>query len=276
MLVVAGLLLGTAFTALAQGQNDVIYMLDGKQMEGKVTSMGSSTIKFTYKGEALEYELSKDDINKITFTSGRTEIIHDAAAAAKTTSTAEERKDKIAVLPFDYITNDGTVMAESMRDVVQSACYKSIKENTGSLNLQDPATTNALLAKNSISFDNIKTFTPKEIAEILAVEYVVYGTANVQNKGAFTYGSGVTTTTGKENTDKNKNTTKKTTNTAVTSSSSSTLITYNTHIDLSIYNDQGAGIYTESRESFGSGQDAYIATINYLVKRCPFGKKAKN
>jgi hypothetical protein len=43
-----------------------------------------------------------------------------------------------------------------------------------------------------------------------------------------------------------------------------------------MYNDQGTSLYSESRKAFGSGIDAYTASLNYLIKRCPFGSKAKH
>ncbi|KGO95063.1 hypothetical protein Q766_02855 [Flavobacterium subsaxonicum WB 4.1-42 = DSM 21790] len=253
-------------------------MLNGEKREGKVVSVKDDAIKFVYKGETLEYEFKKSQINKIEFASGRTEVVNNSVGlAAAPTSTAAERKGRIAVLPYTFITNETALNPEAMGKQLQTDTYNAVKANTSSLQLQDPITTNSLLARQGLTHANLNTKTPQEMATLLGVEYVVYGIANVTNKGTSTYGSGSTTYNGKETEKKEgRKETTKASGTTYSSNNATVLTNYDTKIDLSFFNDQGTSIYSESRKAFGSGADAYHATINYLIKRCPFGTKAKN
>lgn len=259
------------FLLTAQDKTDSVIMTNGEKKVGKVISVQEDAIKFIYKGESLEYELKKSEINKIEFASGRTEIINSTEATS--TYTAADRKGRIAVLPFEFITNDAALNPGAMAEQLQNDSYLSIKQNTYGLQVQDPITTNSILAKNGISYANIKSKSPTEMATLLGVENVVYGMANVTNKGTSSYGSGVSTYNGKE-TDKKDS--KKASGTVYNSNNATTIINYETKIGLNFYNDQGTSLYSESRNSFGTAFDAYHATINYLIKRCPFGSKVKN
>lgn len=270
------------FSINSVSAQDKITMLNGEKREGKVVSVKDDAVKFVYKGETLEYEFKKSEINKIEFASGRTEVVNNPATAATTSrtasiSTAAERKGKIAVLPYSFITNESSLDPEAMGQQLQTDTYNSIRNNTSSLQLQDPITTNSLLAKQGLNRANINTKTPKEMAELLGVEFVVYGIANVTNKGTSSYGSGVSSYNGKATDNKDgKKETAKVSGTTYSSNNATVQTNYETKIDLSFYNDSGSSIYSQSRQAFGSDSDAYHATINYLVKRCPFGNKAKN
>jgi len=263
----------------AQDKGDVVVMLNGEQKEGKVTGISDNSVKFVYSGETLEYELKKSEINKIEFASGRTEVINEVAQASATAAPASnpaDRKNKIAVLPFDFMTNDPTVPVDPMHTRIQSSCINSIRENTKGLDVQDPMTTNSILTQNNISAENMKSVTPKDMAIMLGVEYVVYGAYELIHEGSMTTGSGVTTYKEKE-TKKGDydDREKKSKGTAVSSSSSSTRETYDSRLDLNIYNDQGENIYSDSRRPFSAGVDEYKSPIDYLVKRTPFGSKGK-
>lgn len=272
----------------SQETADVVVMLDGTQKNGKVISIESDTIKFKYSGEDLEYEFKKTDINKIIFASGRTEVFNAPKVTSSTdqnVSNASDRRGKIAVLPFDYITNDPSIMVASMSNRVQMACVNSLREYTTILlKIQDPMTTNAILAKNNLEFKTLRAITPKEMAVMLGVEYVVYGSTDVVNKGTFSSGSEITTYKDKKSKDskqvyKNSKVIKhgdtRRSGTAVTSGSSSTRISYDTRVDLNIYNDTGSSVYSDSKRAFGSDLESYNSALNYLIKRTPFGTKAK-
>lgn len=264
------------FCNLAVAQ-DKVTMLNGEKREGKVVAVRDDAVKFVYKGETLEYEFKKSEISKIEFASGRTEVMNASApVSSMPTSTAAERRGKIAVLPYEFITNDGSIDIMAISQQLQTETYNSIRENTSIREVQDPITTNSLLAKAGLSRATIATKTPQEMAVLLGVENVVYGIANVTTKGSSTYGSGFSTLDGKstEKQDRNKETTK-VSGTVYNSNNASTTVQYDTKIDLNFYTDQGKNIYSESRKAFGTGFDAHSATVNYLIKRCPFGSKAK-
>lgn len=269
------LLMVVLFNTVIAFAQDKVTMLNGEKREGKILAVRDDAIKFVYKGETLEYEFKKSDISKIEFASGRTEIVNVPSAAAVSSNPAA-RKGKAAVLPFEFITNDSSLDATAMSHQLQTETYNSVKENTTLNQVQDPITTNSLLAKAGLNGSNLMTKTPAEMAELLGVEHVLYGIANVTIQGSSTYGSGVSSINGKS-TEKKQDDTKKTKSSGtVFSSNNATVQTnYDTKIDLNLYNDQGTNEFSQSRNSFGNGFDAYRATINYLIKRCPFGTKAK-
>ncbi|TCN53028.1 hypothetical protein D0809_21200 [Flavobacterium circumlabens] len=262
----------------AQKEQDILFMTNGEKKEGKILSIRGNTVKFIYTGETLEYDYEKADINKIIFASGRTEIINyfgNSEPAARP-SLPSERKGKIAVLPFEFMSNDPSLDVNLLGEQLQADSYLSIKKYTMGLELQDPITTNNLLAKNRLLYSNLKVISPKEMAELLGVEMVVYGAANIRNSGNSTQQNGfasdnVTATSKKDGKRENASlyATEYSSNTVTTTTN------YDTKISLSIFNDTGANVYAVSRNSFGSDLDAYVGTINYLVKRCPFGSKAK-
>ena len=272
---------GVTTSSFAQDKADVVTMLDGQTKEGHVVAMGTDMVTFKYSGEDLEYQLKKANINKIDFASGRSEVftpIKQAPISNSSVSTSADRKNKVAVLPFEYITNDSGIMADPMHTQIQTKCIASLRENTSILlKIQDPMTTNALLAQNNISVDQLKAVSPKDLAVKLGVEYVVYGSVSVENKGTISTGSEVTTYKDKENRDYDKDHShKKSSGTEITSGSSSTRINYDSRVDLNIYTDQGNNVYSKSKRAFGSGLDSYKSALNYLVKRTPFGSKAKH
>jgi hypothetical protein len=97
----------------------------------------------------------------------------------------------LAILPFKTIIKLRPKQREGMsndeferlqRDeglAVQSALHSYFlkrKEQHGfPINFQDLNTTNALLAKSNVTQENIETFTPKELAEILQVDGIITG-----------------------------------------------------------------------------------------------------
>jgi len=274
--------IGTTLNCVAQEKNDVVVMKNGENRTGKVLGITDNTIKFKYSGEDLEYEFQKSDIFKIDFASGRVEVINDmsqsSTGAVKKTIVADagDRKNKLAVLPFEYITGDPSIPVESMSKQIQSECVNIFRDETRLLQMQDPMVTNSILAKNDISAENYRTILPKDMALILGVEYVVYGTFNVQNEGQMTTGSAVTTYKDKESQkreDDRRST--KSSGTAVSSNSSYTKTNYDTRIELNIYNDAGNNLYSDSRKPFSGDPQGYSSGLKYLIKRCPFGSKAK-
>mgnify|MGYP001282884603 FL=1 len=260
----------------AQEKNDVIFMLTGETKEGKVTGIHESTIDFVYSGEDLKYELKKSDVLKIIFASGRTQIISQTTTptANASTTTAAERKNKLAVLPFTMVSNDQGLMSEAMSGQIQHAAINSFKKNTRQIMVQDPMTTNAILLKNNLDLNSIKTMMPQRVAEILGVEFVVYGTANISFEGTRSYGTSSTTYQDKNKKDKDKKE-EKSSGKEFTSNSSSTTSNYDTSIELNIFSDSGSNLYSVNRNAFGSSLDTYDGTLNYLIKRSPWGSKNK-
>ena len=260
-------------SAKAQDAVDKVYMLDGKVNEGTVKAMEDNAITFVYTGESLEYSLEKSKINKIVFGSGRTQVINEAAAPVTAAAVASANsRTKLVVLPFTMISNESSLTTDAMGEEIQHTTINSFMVNTRGLTILDPMTTNALLLKNNLSANTIKAKLPQEVAKLLGVEFVVYGTANINYEGTMTFGS--TSTTYKDK-DKRGSKDREKSGKEFSSSRSSTSDNYDTTIELSIYNDQGQTVHSVIRNGFGSSLDKYQATINYVVKRTPWGDKHK-
>ncbi|GAB4107796.1 hypothetical protein GCM10028791_02430 [Echinicola sediminis] len=259
-------------------KHDVVEMLDGKKMKGKVTGIGSSNIKFKYAGEDLEYEVNKELINQIHFASGRVEVFNaptaPSASSVPPVLSSEERQNKLAVLPFEIITNDQGMMVDALKIEAQKRCADSFRKNTATITVQDPLITNSILQQNGIDYRQLAVASdPQEIALLLGVEFVVYGTSDIEYKGTNTFGSESSTYQEKEK-DKNKDQKEKK-GSIFSSGSSSTQTDYDTRVGLKIFSDKGEAIFSDSRRAFGDGTNSYTNSLNYMIKRTPWGSKFK-
>lgn len=163
---------------------------------------------------------------------------------------------------------------DELRKFTQNQAANSVRQEYGSLTLQDPLTTNALLGKANVTPDNMDSFTPAELAELLGVEFIIFGSVKVTNQGASTFSSGNTTYT--ENSAKKNasgSSSNKNKGNVFSSTSSSTTINYDTMVDLRMFNDRGDNLYSNSRHSIGTGTDAYKGSVDYMIRRTPFGSK---
>ena len=70
-LFIATFLLSTF--SFAQGKNDVLHLAEGPK-EVQVTEVGFNTIKYSYPNEKTVYSISKHQVSKIEFASGREEV----------------------------------------------------------------------------------------------------------------------------------------------------------------------------------------------------------
>ncbi|WP_139352646.1 hypothetical protein [Algoriphagus sp. A40] len=266
----------------SQAKNDIVVLANGERKEGKVTGITDSQVKFRYVGEEFDYEFSKSDVAKIEFGSGRVETFGTSAAGgtssispkSATPAGSPDTHNKVAVLPFEFVSNDGGMDPEAMSKMVQNNTANLVRDEYRTLTLQDPLTTNAILGKNNINHSNISSNTPDELAKILGVEFVIFGTLSITNKGASTYGGTGTTYKEKEtDTYNNNKNTSSTKGSGYTSTSSTTTINYDTMVDFRMFNDRGDNLYSESRHVFGTTIDSYKGGMEYMIRRTPFGSK---
>lgn len=266
-LLAASLFLVSVITLIAQEANvDKIVKVDGEEMLGKVLEIEEEAVKFVYTGETLTYTVKKADINKIQFASGRVQFFTESPSASPNASPSatpfvESHHNLVAVLPFDYM-NTGGNRDDKMGLKVQSDCYTYLRKKAKLFTIQDPMTTNALLVKNNLSVDNLIGLTPQEMANLLGVEYVVYGSVVISQ-------TGVTSTNSNYYTGKSSGSRYKSANFGSSSSSAD----FNTNVDLKIYTDQGQNVYSDTHDSFWPDENAYEITLNYLIKRTPLYSK---
>ena len=260
----------------AKPKIDVVTKANGEEMKGKVTRVTDTDISFIYSGETAEYVLKKSDLQKITYASGRVEVLGQAALPAQErqketvtmAASPSDHHNKIAILPFTFLM-DNQPGADAVGCKAQEDTYGFLSQHAAGYTILDPRTTNALLSKAGVTKDKMMNFTMKEICDILAVEYVIDGSVT-QNKGyqtSSTYGSANTKV--KANPDQPIK--------GISSSGSSysnSAQRYDVAVSLHIYMDNNASIYNQSHKAFLSSTDAsYNSPLEYLLKRCPLYRK---
>lgn len=268
------LLLSVAsLTSFSQNEkkHDVVVKLNGDQLNGDVIEVSDSSIRFTYTGEKLVYTIKKSEISKIMFASGRVETINAAAnnvqAATAVPESNEDRRNKVAILPFSFL-KDGQPSAQEVSDEVQNELFAMLSKHSGVYAVLSPRATNVKLNKAGITKANMLNYTMAEICQVVGAEYVIDGTIT-QNRTTQTSYSNTSyndKTKQKENSDDKKTS-------GYASSSSTSVQNYQTTMDMKIYNDKSDIIYNQNRKAFWNTGDAYKNTMEYLVKRCPLYSK---
>lgn len=260
------------FSAFSQSavKNDVILKLTGEEMTGKIQEIGETDVKFVYAGETVVYTIKKSEISKITFSSGRIEVMNGAKPlSAKADSIAKvglgTHHNKIAILPFSYLINKQDA-GEEMTYKVQNEIYSILSAHSGYMTVQPTQTTNALLLKAGITGKNLRTFTMGEICNILEVEYVYQGTITQDNTSVSNSGGGYTSVKGNV-------TNTRSVGTVYSSANSVSTQNYSTSVTMNIYTDKGESIFSQEHSSFWATNDAYKVTLNYLLKRTPLYRK---
>ncbi|NML40053.1 hypothetical protein HHL17_22830 [Chitinophaga sp. G-6-1-13] len=246
-------------------KEDVVLMLSGEEKHGKITEMQTNTVKFIHTGETLVYELKKSDINKITFSSGRVEVISAPAANAGREPVESGRPIEpglVAILPFRYIAvNEPLQQVTEKGEKLQNDTYVYLSNRDGQYKFQDPNTTNALLYKKGIDGNTIKGYTYDELCRILGAEFVLQGTLSRSVKESVN-SSGSSTTKVEGNKRQNDN-------------SNSTTIEnqYENEVSLSVFNKQNEKIFANRRTAFLNNEGSYRDALRYMLKRSPIYNK---
>lgn len=254
---------------------DVILKTNGDSLSGKITEIGDSSVRFIYTGETLVYTIKKSDIQKIKFASGRTEMFSQPSVTVETKQPQPDIKtppadvhNKVAVLPFTYLI-DNQPAGEEMGYKVQTECYSFFSGHSGQYTFLDPRTTNTLLIRGGATPDKIRSFTMDELCALLGVEYVIDATITQNKTSQSSYQNDSYNASTKETNSKTGRQ-----NTTISGSSSATTSqNYETSIVMNIYTDKNQNIYTQNRKSFWSNNDAYKASLQYILKRSPFYQK---
>lgn len=267
--VLAGLFLITIGAISAQSSNqaksDKIIFLDGNAKEGKVIAFANDKIRFAHRGETLNYEFNKKEIEKIEYASGRTEVVTERKEPEIITQPGIAR-NKVAVLPLGYIADGNDSKMENMPFLLQEMTIEFLSRSASELKFMDAVEMNALLLKTGVNESNIREYTPKELAGLLHVEYLIMGSV-MQDRGKI-----VTVnhnhTEGRKRVDRNWDGYK----IKQRSESHGTSVTgqqIENQVSLSIYNNGGEKIYSKTRHSVISTVDGYKNTLKYLLKRTP-------
>jgi hypothetical protein len=245
---------------------DKLIFLNGTTKEGKVLAFVEEKVRFVHSGETLNYEFPKKEIEKIEYASGRTEVITERKVLA-IPPVEVISKNRVAVIPVQYMGNGRADNKEDMSYYLQEIVISFLIRSAAELKFRDAAEVNAVLLKNGISDSSIRKYTPKELAVLLNVEYIIMGTVLQDNGKQVSNAAG--NKTRKQNTwdDGDYKRRENYQQTVVTSQM------VETQVSLSIYNETGEMIYSKSRHSILSEQDAYKNAIHYLLKRTPLYKR---
>lgn len=266
--LILSILLTHLTIALAQTKEDIIFLADGSQKKGKVVSISDDVIKFSYTGEEVQYELKRKAINKIVFANGREESFQNFSTSQVNNELAnsnlgqKDQGNRLAVIPFEIVSNDQALATDAMRREIQQACIYAMRSRALSFQIQDPRTTNSALTKAGIGLADIANHVPDELAKLLDVDYVVLGSYEIENKGSSSFGSGTATYNNKNQDNKNKGS-------VVQSNSSFTTINYNTKVQMSIYDSSGKQLFSDTRKPLFGGLDSYKGALKTLAKRIP-------
>jgi hypothetical protein len=269
VIVLTGLMMFATGIVSAQNSNtvkpDKIVFLNGNAKEGKVISLANDKIQFVYRGETVNYEFNKKEIEKIEYASGRTEFIT-AKKEQPITTTAADARNKVAVLPLGYIADGSDSKMDNMPFLLQELTIEYLSQSASELKFKSAVETNAVLAKAGINETNIREYTPADLADVLKVEYLIMGNV-MQDRGSIV-------TVDHRHTERSRRTERdwdgyRTKQRTEGHGTSVTRQQIENQVSLSIYNQSGESIYTKSRHSLISTIDGYKNTLRYLLKRTP-------
>lgn len=240
---------------------DKIFLLNGEKREGNVTEMDIESVKFIHAGESLVYTFKRNTISKIEFSSGRIEVINmlDTTSIKQATKNELIAHNSVAILPVGFSREGRYDLNNVEMQKAQNEVYSILTEHSQSIKIQDPLSTNANLAKQGITIENLKGHEISELAEILKVEYLLIISVVIDKTGTNTSGQTVTT---KSSGSKNKES-------YSSWGSTHTSQDFKTNVEMLIFNKQGDRIYSKERTSFWTTSDAFKFTIAYLLKRSP-------
>jgi hypothetical protein len=175
----------------------------------------------------------------------------------------------VAVLPLRYTGEGSDAWREDMPFHLQDLVLTYMSNLPDGWQLQDASQTNALLYKNGVTPANIRQYGPKELADIIRVQYLVTGSV-IQQPGSIR-----TVTDKRSNSDRRKREDNhdRSKNSRHSHVSSATVQNFHTDVSVTIYDVDGEKIFSRSRRSILSEVDAYKAGLRYLLKRSPLYSK---
>jgi hypothetical protein len=189
--------------------------------------------------------------------------------ASKAQNNGFSSRYRVGVMPLVYLGDGSEGREEEMRYQLQDIVVNYMSRSSAELKFVDAAEINALLYKKGIDASAIRQYTPRELAHLLNVEYLIMGSV-IQDPGNI-----VTT----ENSYKTRRQNveyrgryrdrPRITGRSFHTGNTVTRQHIKTQVSISIYNETGDRIYTKSRESILTESDAYKFALQYLLKRTP-------
>ncbi len=199
------LFLPLAFVAFAQtGNNDILFTNSGEIIQGKVVKVTSSTISFSYPGESLVNEMSTSDLQKIVFSSGRTQNFsgtagntNNAQVEVKENAVPEQTKDpipteeiflgpgfennKLVVVPSSFTKNGNFDKDTSSKITRFATTYLADKNQSQPIEVQEMSKTISMLVDAGIGFQQLATSPIEKLQTALKAEHLVIITVSETN-----------------------------------------------------------------------------------------------
>ena len=200
------LVMSLSLVAFAQrgNVNDILFTKSGEIIQGKVVKVTSSTISFSYPGESLVNEIGSNQLQKIVFSSGRTQNFGNATASnptpevvadvptpqAETPTTtipkeeiylgpgensvaSSNNNNRLAVTPMTYLVN-GQYSKEISGKATQFATDYLARQNQSlPIEVQDMGLTIRKLVDAGIGFQQLAQTTADKLQNVLGSEYLV-------------------------------------------------------------------------------------------------------
>jgi hypothetical protein len=179
--------------------------------------------------------------------------------------------NRVAILPLTYFGEGSELKMEEMRYRLQGMTHSFLREDALILTFQDPAETNALLYKNGITGYTLRNFSPQDLAALLNVEFVVFGTVSQESTGMHMVTNSTQVLSRRHYYRHPHHGSRRYARHNYSQTSSRERI--NTTVDVTVYNDRGYKVFSKSRRSILTTMDAYRNSLHYLLKRSPLYKK---
>jgi hypothetical protein len=176
-------------------------------------------------------------------------------------------KNRVAVIPIKYMRNNNESREDNMGFCLQAITIDYLNKSTRKLKFIDATEIDTQLLKGGIVDSGLRRYTPKELAALLDVEYVIV----IQESGRQVIniaGNGFSKDRIQQYGNETNHTGRNIFFASIVSNQQIEI-----QVSLAVYNETGEKIYSKSRRSMLSEAGAYKNTMHYLLKRIPLYKK---
>lgn len=271
ILIQAVILLSQTPIVLAQQSPfcaDTLTLLNGRVKTGQFITGNLDSIQWKETGKTQTDHISRNEVAGIMFGKRKGDIYLSTELGKIKASTY--RVNSVAVLPMEYSGNIKEGMNDDMPYWLQEMASMYLGSSARTLTIADPAEINSVLKKNGITLDDMKRYSPAELASLLQVDYLLTGHViqEAGNNSTFTHHSDSKEIRVEHTKD---NTRIKVKNNGGSFSNSSQDV--KTNVLIKLYNHDGNILFSDTRKSILSSGDAYKKCLHYLLKRTPLYKK---
>ena len=177
-------------------KNDIIVTKDGQLIQAKVVKVTESAISFNYPGETVINEVDASKLEKIVFSSGRTQLFGSGQNAKQTelpakgsepipqeeiyigsaseyTSGPSYTQNELTVLPLSYVKNG--VHSKKLSNQMTSFVTAFMASNAKPYGVEVKSMEAAIesLVDADIGYNKLATASPAELRQVLGSEFLL-------------------------------------------------------------------------------------------------------